>query len=184
MSDIRSSVGSKAAAASSAAFEKPQTTVFVDVGARKIDANITRDGVAITALPIDLDALDDIITGRPQVRTKVVSQSIPAGTPVRVGSTVDLVLAQPSQVPIRIIEGVHVELRERTFDSIYSTTIAQNAELRRVLARTADPETLTPTDAQVVRSALNTMDISVTDEPGRDLNAGFIALKAGMTFGT
>jgi hypothetical protein len=183
VSDIRSTLGSKAAAATAASTIQ-SSTVFVDVGARKIDANITRDGVAITALPVDRIALDDFFAGRPTVTHKVVSQSVREGTPVPVGTAIDLVLAQPSQIPSRVIEGVHVELRERTFGQIFETAIANNPDLRRVLARTGDPQVLTATDQQIVLSALNSLDVGVSSEPGRDLNAGFQALKAGMTFGT
>lgn len=183
MSDIRSTIRSKATTAASR-LTQHETTVFVDVGARKIDANISRDGVAITALPVDLVELDDFFAGRPRVTHKIVSQSVPAGTPVPVGSAIDIVLAEPAQIPSRVIEGVHLDLRDRTFGEIYSSAIAPNAELRRVLARTPSAEVLSGTDAQVVVDALQNLDISVGDEPGRDLDAGFQALKAGMTFGT
>jgi hypothetical protein len=180
MSDIRSSLARKA----SAAFTAQETTVFVDVGARKVDANITRDGVAISALPIDDVFIDDFFTGRPQIRTKVVSQSVPAGTPVPIGTAIDLVLAPPFQLPIGIVEGVHVDLRQRTLGSLYDQVIADDTELRRVLARNATADALTANDEAIVLGALNQLDIFISEEPGRDVAAGFQALKAGFTFGT
>jgi hypothetical protein len=173
-----------AGALTGAGATSPGSVVFVDVGARRVDANITRDGVAVTALPIDAAEFEGFFAGRPQVAQKIVSQSVAPGTPIPIGATVDIVLAEPGTIPIKVVEGVHLDLREQTFATIYSDLIAPHPEIVRILARTATPDALTPADEQAIRDVFLQDDIAIGDEPGRDINAGFQTLKAGLTFGS
>ena len=157
--------------------------VFVDVGARKIDANVSRDGVPIGALPIDRDRFDDFFGGRPAVTQKIVSQSVAPGTPVPVGTKVDLVLAEPGRLPIDLVSGVHADLREQTVAQVYQAFVEDNLDVRRILARVDKPESLTPEDEETIRTAFAEQDVEVGDQAGRDVGAAFQTLKAAFVFG-
>lgn len=157
--------------------------VFVDVGARKIDANVTRDGVAIGAIPIDKGRFDDFFGGRPQVTHKIVSQSVAPGIPVAIGTKIDLELAEPRRVPVGVVGGVLADLREREIGDVFDTFVRENVEVRRVLARVDRPELLTPEDAETISSAFAQEGVELGDEPGHDVSAAFQTLKAGFIFG-
>ena len=82
-SNVRISNPATAAAAISGF--RPTTSslpVFVDVGSRKIESQIERDGVPIGVLPVDAAILAEAILVRPILQVKVVSQSVAPGTPV------------------------------------------------------------------------------------------------------
>lgn len=160
-----------------------EDAVFVDVGSRKIDANVSRDGVPIGALPIDRDTFDDFFGGKPAVTHKVVSQSVAPGTPVPVGSKIDLVLAEPGRLPIDIVSGVHLDVRGETIGRVYEAYVADNLDVRRVLARVDKPDNLTAQDEQTIKAAFGEQDVEVGDEAGRDVAAAFQTLKAAFVFG-
>ncbi|HEX2051720.1 MAG TPA: PASTA domain-containing protein [Actinomycetota bacterium] len=160
-----------------------EDAVFVDVGSRKIDANVSRDGVPIGALPIDRDRFQDFFGGKPAVTHKVVSQSVAPGTPIPVGSKVDLVLAEPRQIPIGVVAGVHLELQDLTIGEVFEDFVADNVDVRRVLARVEDPDHLTPQDENIIKAAFAQQDVDVGDEAGRDAAAAFQTLKAAFVFG-
>src|SRR5207248_924085 len=97
----------------------PPSTVFVELGEAAQKAQIARDGVGIAPIALNTDALQNLIAGRPQLVTKVVSQSVAPGTAVPRGTTVDLVLAQPGVLPIDVIRDPHISLSGRTLSSVY-----------------------------------------------------------------
>lgn len=160
-----------------------EAVVFVDVGTRKIDSNVTRDGVPIGAIPIDRDRFDDFFGGRPEVTHKIVNQSVEPGTPVPIGTKIDLELAEPRRVPVGVVGGVLTDLRETEIGDVFDAFVRENVEVRRVLARVNRPELLTPEDAETITSAMAQGGVELGDEPGRDVSAAFQTLKAGFIFG-
>jgi hypothetical protein len=182
MSEFRSPLPEEEVSAK--AFSSAETVVFVDVGAKKVDANITRDGIPITALAVNPQAFDEFFTGRPSLTQKVVSQSIAPGTSVALGASVNLVLAIPGRIPVKIIEGVHVDLADRTFQEVYTSFLADNPDVVRILARTPTVDVLTDTDEQALVRAFAAGGVEIRPEAGVDIAAGFQTLKAGLAFGT
>jgi hypothetical protein len=180
-------VGAAAAAAPAAqfsqqAFRSNQSVVFVDVGSRKVDSNVTRNGVPIGVLTTDPDILGGIIIDRPIFRVRVVSQSIPAGTPVPVGSAVDIVMAPPSQLNVGLIAGTLTALRDQNMDQAFQTFVAGNPQVDRIVARSAGGA-LSNEDEAAVRQLFLNRDIAITDQPGQDVTAAVETLRVLTAFG-
>ena len=62
------------------------TPVFVDVSEKATTAQVSRAGFNVGEILVRPDVLDGVLGTRPVVRTKVVSQSIVAGTAVARGT--------------------------------------------------------------------------------------------------
>lgn len=162
----------------------PPSTVFVELGEAAQKAQIARDGVGISPIALNPDALQNIIAGRPQLVTKVVSQSVAAGSVIPRGTTVDIVLAQPGLIPIDVIRDPHIALSGRTLSQVYDTFIRESPAVRNVLARNESADTLSTADRAVIQQAFTSQDLPVDDEPGRTIDQAFGSLQAAFTFGT
>lgn len=159
-------------------------TVFVELGEAAQKAQIARDGIGVPTIRLNTDALQNIIAGRPQLVTKVVSQSVAPGTAVPRGTSVDVVLAQPGALPIEVIRDPHVSLSGRTLSNVYDSFIRDNAAVRNVLARNDSATTLSTADRGVIESAFQAHDVPVSDQPGQGIEQAFSSLQAAFTFGT
>jgi hypothetical protein len=179
-----SGAAAKAATSSIGVRAAPPSTVFVELGEAAQTAQIARDGVGVAQVALNNDALAQLIAGRPQLVTKVVSQSIAPGTPVPRGSTVDVVLAQPGFLPIDVIRDPHVALTGRTLSNVYDTFVRDNPAVRNVLARNTTADTLTTADQGVLEAAFSAQDVPITTEPGQTLAQAFGSLQAAFTFGS
>jgi hypothetical protein len=170
-------------AATAAAVARPiQETVFVDVGAKRIDSNVVRDGIPIGVHAVDPERLGSAIVGRPILKVRIVSQSIPPGTPVPQGSSVDVVMANPFELPVGVISGTHVALRESLIGPAFTQFVQNNPQVHRIVARAATG-TLAPEDETAVRDLFGQQGVEVTDEPGRDVGAAIESLRVLTTFG-
>lgn len=159
--------------------------VYVDVGSRKIESQVERDGVPIGVLNIDQAILADHILERPVLQVRVVSQSVAAGTPVPAGTTVDLVMATPFELPVGVVTGVHAGLKKVTIADAYSKLVANNPLVNRIVTRAAAGQ-LGAEDTAAVRTIFADAQIDgveITDEPGRDVNAAIETLRMLKTFG-
>ena len=159
-------------------------TVFVELGEAAQKAQIARDGIGVPTIKLNTDVLQNVIAGRPQLVTKVVSQSVAPGTAVPRGTSVDVVLAQPGALPIDVIRDSHVSLGGRTLAGVYDTFIRDNPAVRNVLARNDSPTTLSTADQGVIAAAFNAHDVPVNDQPGQGIEQAFSSLQAAFTFGT
>ncbi len=171
-------LGMRATAASS-------VPVYVDVGSRKIESQVERDGVPIGVLHIDQAILADHILERPILQVRVVSQSVAAGTPVPVGTSVDLVMAPPFDLPVGVVTGVHAGLKQLTIADAYTKLVADNPLVNRIVTRAAAGQ-LGAEDTAAVRQIFadaDIEDIEITEEPGRDINAAVETLRMLKTFG-
>lgn len=181
----RTSMASEAVAGLRASSAVSSMPVFVDVGSRKIDSQVERDGVPITPLQINPDILKDFVLQRPPLLVKVVSQSVAPGTPVPVGTTVDLVMAPPFKLPVGVVSGVHLGLRELNIGDAYRRLNVQDPRVSRLVSRAASNQ-LDANDRAEVKEIFAGSDIEgieITDEPGRDVNAAVETLKVLKTFG-
>ncbi len=157
--------------------------VFVDVGSRKISSQVERDGVPIGTLPINKAVLDEAILTRPILQVKVVSQSVPPGTPVPVGTTVDLVMANPFTLPVGVIDGVHEQFRGIPIREAYDRLVGTNPLVNRIVTHSVAGQ-LSNEDNAAVREIFGQAGVDVTDQPGTDLNAAVATLVALTTFGS
>lgn len=166
-----------------AAPRKTQETVFVELGESVQKAQIARDGVQVALVDINPLVLNEVIAGRPPVVTKVVSQSVAAGTSVPKGTAVDIVLAEPRKLPTRIIKDVHVGLEQRDIGQVFDTFLKDNVAVRGVIARNERPETLSSADQAVLVGAFEQAQVPITSQPGHTVNEAFNTLQAAFTFG-
>jgi hypothetical protein len=169
--------------ATAVAPRKTQETVFVELGESVQKAQIARDGVQVALVDINPAVLNEVIAGRPPVVTKVVSQSVAAGTSVPKGTTIDIVLAEPRRLPTRIIQDVHVGLAQREIGQVFDTFLKDNVAVRSVIARNERPETLSSADQAILVTAFQQADVPITAEPGHTVNEAFNTLQAAFTFG-
>ena len=167
---------------SSTPFRSSESVVFVDVGAKSVDSNISRDGVPIGVLDVNQDVLNDVIIDRPPLSLRVVSQSVAPGTPVPLGTAVELVLASPFQLPVGIVTGTHTALREMSIGEAFDRVVAANPQVNRIVARAAAAP-LSNEDEQEIRNIFANGGIEVTEEPGQDVGAALESLRMLTAFG-
>jgi hypothetical protein len=160
------------------------STVFVELGEAAQKAQIARDGIGIAPIALNTDALQNLIVGRPQLVTKVVSQSVAPGTAVPRGTTVDIVLAQPGVLPIDVIRDPHIALSGRTLSNVYETFIRESPDVRNVLARNESADTLSVADRAVIQQAFQSQELPIDNTPGQTIDQAFGSLQAAFTFGT
>lgn len=179
--------GDLADALEGAAVNRPRATgpatVFVNLGESEKQANISRDGVAVPVVPIDIGIIDEVVPIIPRLAPRVVSQSIPAGTRVAAGATVEVVMASPFDLPTRIVPDTHAQLRETSLDLVYQRFVRDRDDVRAVLARNPTPDTLSDGDRAALQNAFSANDLSVDEAvPGLGFRNAFLALQAAQTF--
>jgi len=160
----------------------PSLPVYVDVGSRKIESQIERDGVPIGVLAVNKTVLDREILVRPILKVKVVSQSVAPGTPVPVGTTVDLVMAFPGTLPVGVISGVHEAFKDIQISEAFTTLVAGNPLVNRIVTHAAEGQ-LSPEDTNAVRTIFADAGAEVDDDPKSDINAAVATLVMLKTFG-
>lgn len=181
-----SNPGGIGARATSKAMRVPAeaTEVFIEVGDKRRDAHVVRNGIPLGSYELNPQIFDDFFAGRPRVDLKVVSQSIAAGTPVPEGTTVDLVLAQPGRLPLGVIEGVHRDLVDQEIAATFQSVVGNREhDIRRIVARTEERGALTAQDEQSVREIFRAADLPVTEEAGRTVDAAYNTMRVLLTFG-
>ena len=157
--------------------------VFIELGESSKKALIARDGVSIPVVKTLPDELDDLLAGGELIVFKVVSQSVAAGTVVPRGTAVDLVFAPPRRVPLRIFDGVHLELADQRAEQVFGTFIRDDAEVRNLLARNDSADTLSERDKSVLIQRAASQGMTLDERPGTNLAGLFGALQAASTFG-
>lgn len=177
------SAAAPAAASAPLVRQAAASTVFVELGEAAQKAQIARDGVGVPQVQIDPTTLQGILAGRPQLVTKVVSQSVPPGTPVPKGTAIDVVLAQPGLIPIDVIPDPHVSLKGRTLGNVFDTFIKDSPDVRNVLARNDSAATLSTADQGVIQNAFQAQDIPIGTQPGQTIDQAFKSLQAAFAFG-
>lgn len=155
--------------------------VFVDVSEKATTAAVTRAGFNLGEIGIRPDVLDDVLTTRPIVRTKVVSQSIVAGTAVARGTAIDIVITRTDDLPLTIIPGIHTAFTDLTVGALY-TQFEQNAVVRDIVKRRTDATQLTATEQTQLATALEGSGVEIGTETTNDLTSAFAGLQAAFTF--
>jgi hypothetical protein len=189
LSPARAAVAAAAAAAGEEAAPTASirtaapSTVFVELGEAAQTAQIARDGIGVAQVALNADALQQLIVGRPQLITRVVSQSVAPGTAVPRGTSVDVVLAQPGILPIDVIRDPHLALSGRTLGNVYETFVRDNPAVRNVLARNEQAATLSTADQGVIQAAFQAQQVPITSEAGHTIEQAFGSLQAAFTFG-
>jgi hypothetical protein len=159
------------------------STVFVELGEASQQAQIARDGVGVPPIALNTVALQGLLAGRPQLVTKVVSQSVPPGTAVPRGTSIDIVLAEPGGLPIDIIPDPHTALSGRSLANVFDSFIKDSPAVRNVLARNESAATLSTADQGVIQAAFQAQEVPITTQPGQTMQQAFGSLQAAFAFG-
>jgi hypothetical protein len=174
-------LGAQAAAAPVTA---QPSTVFVELGAASQQANIARNGIQVPIVQLDPAALQTVLGQTQRVVAKVVSQSIQPGVSVAKGTTIDLVLAEPSSIKVSVLQNSFVPLAAQTLDDVFKNVVRDNPQVQSVLARNAVATALSTADQATLTTALATAGAPVSTDAGHTIDAAFNTLQAAFTFGT
>ncbi len=155
--------------------------VFIDVSEKATTAEVTRGGFNLGEIAIRPDILDGILGSRVVVRTKIVSQSIVAGTAVARGTAIDIVLTRTDDLPITIVPGIHEAFADLTVGNVYSQ-FEQNAAVRDIVKRRTEVSQLTAAEETQLTAALDANGIQIGADATNNLNSAFTALQAAFTF--
>ena len=172
----------QASPAAAAPVTAAPSTVFVELGEASQQAAISRNGVQIPVVDFNPAGLGTALGQTTTIPAKVVSQSIQPGVSVAKGASVDLVLAEPTSIPVSVLQNGFVPFATETLDAVYKNVVRDNTALQSVLARNQSAAALSAADQATLTSALG--DVAVTAAPGNNLDAAFQTLQAAFTFGT
>lgn len=155
--------------------------VFVDVSKKPTEAKVSRGGFNVAEIGIRPDVLEGVFDLRPIVRTKVVSQSITAGTAVARGTAIDIVITRTDDLPITVIPGIHEAFTDLTVGAVF-TQFEGNAAVRDLVRRRTDATQLTADEQAQLTTELNANGVEVGVNPTNNLTAAFTTLQAAFTF--
>jgi hypothetical protein len=167
------------AGAKASGVRSTQDVVFIDVGARKIESKVVRNGVPVGVHQIDPDIFKNVIIDRPIVQFRIIGQSVPAGTAVPQGTTVEVTMARPGGLPVGVVKGVHLSLANEKIEDVFTPLVTP--AMRRIVARAAEGA-LSAADEQAIKDTFEPV-APVTDEPGKDIGAALETLRMLTTFG-
>ena len=149
-----------AAAQSASASAQRAQTVFVDVAQTATRAEISRGGFALGELAIDPGLIASAIIDFPVFITKVVSQSVLAGVAVARGTAIDLVLANPSNIPVNVVPGVHSAFQGLTMQQL-NDRFSANTTIRDIVRQATSADALTTAQRDTLTTALQQADVPI-----------------------
>jgi hypothetical protein len=169
-----------------AKFGVDQSFKVIDVSEKPLKPNVVRAGKQVPFVALNKNIVDALIAPdvivQPGQAPRVVSQSIPAGTKVARGASVDLVLAPRSRIPGGVFAGGHAALAERNVDDIISGVLVNDTVLAAVLDFD-DPAELPAQSRAAVEAALEGADIPIDDaDPKQSFGAAFLSLKGAAAY--
>jgi hypothetical protein len=158
---------------------------FVDLSDRPAKAKIVRQGYDVPEVKLDLKKVDQFVGDLTQVSTKelprVVSQAIPPGTKVTVGTVVDLVLAPRTKIPFSVFDAVHLDLATKTLDAI--DPLFADAAAKKTLLTYAAADDVPESEKTHLKSALLAVGITVDEtNPDKTFAKAFDSARGGMAF--
>ena len=183
VSTAQAQIQAQAAQASVPVTAQP-STVFVELGEASQQANIARNGVQVPILTLNPAVLQTQLGQTTKVIAKVVSQSIQSGVSVAKGTTVDLVLAEPTSLKVSVLQNAFVPLQDSTLDNVFKTVVRDSPQVQSVLARNLAATSLSTADQATLTNALSVAGTPVGTDPGHTLDSAFSTLQAAFTFGT
>lgn len=163
-----------------------QSFKVIDVSEKPLKPNVVREGKQVPFVQLNKDIVEAVIAPdvivRPGQAPRVVRQSIPAGTKVARGASVDLVLAPRQRIPGGVFVGGHNGFAQRNVEDIVGSVLEDEAVVSAVLDF-EEPADLPPQGRRVVEAALQNADIAIDDEdPTRSFAAAFRTLKGAAAF--
>lgn len=175
-------------ATSRIAATKAQSIKIIDVSEKPAQANVVREGKlvpAVTTNAINLQNWLDLGVIRPaEDQRRVVSQTVPTGTRVARGTTVDILLADPGIIPISVLDRPHRALVDAglTVQTVV-TDFLSDAEIRNAVLDADAPDQIPPATQERIRAAFTARSAPINDgDPARDFGSAFRTLKSAAAF--
>ena len=170
-------------AVAGAAFRNRPTeqTIAIDVGASATKAEITRGGFTVAEIPVNAEGITAFLDDRPEVTTKVVTQSIAPGTAVAIGTAIDMVITRTADLPVRVVPGIHHAFEGLTMAQLYEQ-FSGEPRVRDILRTKSTPAELTSDDIASLTTVLQGKSIQVGTGAGETVASAFTALQAAFTF--
>jgi beta-lactam-binding protein with PASTA domain len=138
----------------------------------------------VPVVQLDPAALQNVLGQTTKVVAKVVSQSIQPGVSVAKGTTIDLVLAEPTSIKVSVLQNAFTPLANQTLDDVFKNVVRDNPQVQSVLARNQTAAVLSTADQATLTTALSNAGSPVTTDPGHTIDNAFHTLQAAFTFGT
>ena len=155
------------------------TTVFVDVAEEPTRAEVSRAGIPVGEIAVNPEVIGSFLDDLVVVQTKVVTQSIVPGTAVARGTAIDIQLANPSNLPVRVVPGVHKSFENLTMKQL-NDQFAANTTVRDIVRRTTSADDLTAAERETLTSAFAAANVPIDDD--NPVDAAFAGVKAAFTF--
>jgi uncharacterized protein (DUF2384 family) len=155
--------------------------IFVDVSQRPTKAEVSRGGFSVGEINVLPAVLEGVLANRPIVATKVVSQSIVAGTAVARGTAIDVVLTRTDDLPIAVIPGIHQAFASQTVGAVFAR-FQTDATVKDIIRRRTEPGELTADEQTRLTAVLNTNGVEIGTDATNNLTSAFTALQAAFTF--
>jgi hypothetical protein len=166
-----------------------QPIKVIDVSERPAVANVIRDGKQVPAVSVSATDLQNWLNvgviGPIEDRRRVVTQSVSAGTRVARGTSVDIVLAEPSIIPVGVLQQPHRSLVDAnlTVQAVLNNFLA-DPEIRNAVLDADRPDQIPPATQQRIRTEFSANNAPIDDgDPVRDFTAAFRTLKSAAAFG-
>jgi hypothetical protein len=157
----------------------------VEIGNAPAVAKILRDGNEVVAPQINTALASEFIDKLGPINRinlpRVLSQSVPPGTFAARGTSVDLVLVPPPQIKVGLLQGAHVDLKEKFIPDLLP--LVQDAAVAPVLQSTDDPTKLTADQKTLLTAKLKDVGAGIDENvPGKGFAAAFATLKGVQAF--
>lgn len=179
MSEFTSKSLSSAARRAATSEVARASTIFVDVAEEPTRAEVSRGGIPLGEIAVRPEAITSFLDGLVVVQTKVVTQSIIAGTAVARGTAIDISLANTRNLPVAVLPGVHAAFTDLTMAQL-NDQWADNATVRDIVKRRTSAQDLTATERTTLTSALQAGNVTIDDT--NTVDAAFTGIKAAFTF--
>ena len=146
---------------------RPELQTTVEVGQLlPVQAKVVREGFKVP--PVEFNPskeaffLDNLEIINLKDEPRVVSQSVRAGTMLPRGTTVDLVLTPPTQIPVDIFEQPHLALANKKVFEL-NEGILSDPSIREKLLQHDRPDDLAPADRQQLTQKFAQAGIQIDD---------------------
>lgn len=159
----------------------------VNVGSEAVKLNVVRGDSYVPDVKWNTGNFDNFVGGLHPIwgyqEPRVISQTIAPGTKVQPGTTVDLVLAAPKDIPVTVFDNVHQFFTDKTVADV-TGGILTNAAVRKTLLQYDSSAAMPAADKAALTAALNSAGITIDDANAKtSLESAVRTLRSNLAFG-
>ncbi len=159
----------------------------VDLTPAITQPKVVREGFKVPTVALDLAKstffLDNLTLANPKDEPRVLLQSVPAGTRVPPGTTVDLTLAPARSIKFEIFENPHKDLATRPITDL-TEGILQDADIRQTLLKYDTPDEVPAADkTKLINEFRTKANVTVNDASAdTSFEAAFNTMRGALAF--